>query len=173
MVAMPFHHLLEPGACADAVEAVFRSIGLFRQVSRCTASEEIGLVILDKIESLNEILHSKHGVCAHAVCRNHHVAADQIQIVRVVAQKEDLVGFQFHEKLIDDAFMQLAWPVSLVTFELGMNPDGAVVTTTFQVIDCAKNGGVTTKSGGEIGNDPVNIELFGVDGPCEWTLMIQ
>ena len=123
----------------------------------------------------DELLHLRRHVRVdqeREVC-DHHVSADKIQIVRVVAQKEDLVSFQFHEKLIDDAFMQLAWPVSLVTFELGMNPDGAVVTATFQVIDCAKDGGVTTKSGGEIGDDPVNIELFGVDGPCEWTLMIQ
>ena len=59
------------------------------------------------------------------------ISSDGLHVYNRDGLRSGQEPFQFYEKLIDDAFMQLAWSVSLVTFELRMNPDGAVVTATF------------------------------------------
>ena len=41
-----------------------------------------------------------------------------------------------------------------------MHPDGAVVATALQKVDCSEDGHVATEAWCEIRNDPVNVESF-------------
>ena len=41
-----------------------------------------------------------------------------------------------------------------------MHPDGAVVATALQKVDCSEDGHVATEAWCEIGNDPVNVQRF-------------
>ena len=137
---------------------------MFGKDAGATSSEKIRLIILNKIKSFLKFFHSKHGISAHPVCGNDNVAGYKIKVVLVVAQHVDLVCIQGNEGLVDDTFVQRAKAAWLVVpLELGMDPDCALVATTFQIFDCSENGHVASKARREIGDDPMNVKRFCVD----------
>ena len=61
--------------------------------------------------------------------------------------------------LINDTFVQRTQAIwFVVTFELGMNPDCALVATAFQIINGSENGHVATKAWREIGYHPMDMQ---------------
>ena len=66
--------------------------------------------------------------------------------------------------LINDTFVQRTQAIwFIIAFELGMNPDCALVSTAFQIINGSENGHVATKSWREIGDDPMDVKRLRID----------
>ena len=65
--------------------------------------------------------------------------------------------------LIDDTFVERAQTIwFVVAFQLGMNPDRAFVTTAFQIVNGSENSHVATEARCEIGDDPMDVQRFGL-----------
>ena len=66
---------------------------------------------------------------------------------------------------------EAAWLV--VPLELGVNPDCALVTTALQIVNSSENGHVAAEAGREIGDDPMDVQRFGVDVVLQRPVWIQ
>ena len=76
--------------------------------------------------------------------------------------------------LINDTFVQRAETAWLVVpLELGMNPDRALVATAFEIINGSENGHVAAEARREIGDDPMDVQRFGVDVALQRPVCIQ
>ena len=62
--------------------------------------------------------------------------------------------------LIDDSLVEATEAILSISFHFWVNPDGAVVTTAFQVVNGPKNGHMSTQSWGEMRDDPMNIQVL-------------
>ena len=118
---------------------------------------------MNKIKSFLELFHAKHWICAHSVCGDDDITADSIKVFLLIAKQVNLIRLKWDEVLVDDTFVQIAQATWLViSFELGMNPDGALMTTAFQIINGSKDGHMATKAWCEVGDHPMDMKRFGI-----------
>ena len=144
-MAKAFHLMLEPRAGTNTGKVVIRCIRFFGEDAGGSSCEKIGFIILNEIKSFLKFLHAKHGIGAHAVCGDDNVAAHKVKVVLVIAQHVDLICLKWNEGLVNDTFMQTAeatWFV--IPLQLGMNPNRALVTTAFQIVNGSENGHMAT-----------------------------